>query len=715
MSKENIAVSVIVPIYNVEQYLAKCLDSIISQTLKNIEIICVNDGSNDGSAAILEKYAAKDGRIKVITQPNGGYGKAVNNGAAAACGEYIGIVEPDDFILPKMYKTLYNAAKTNNCEIVKSDFYRFYGDGREKTLWRTAQEDKNYGRVICPAEEKECFRYVMNTWCGIYRRDFLLSGGIRHNETPGASFQDNGFWFKGFCLAKRIMFVNKAFYMNRRDNPGSSVANKEKVYCGNTEYALIYDWLCENAELKEKFTDVFLMKKLHTYMFNLRRIASEFRREYILRFSREFAESLERGELRQPMFTRKEWTELMQLIRDPEEYFYTVESERIKVSVILPVYNCEKYLRQCLDTLTAQTLRDIEIICVNDGSTDGSSEILKEYAAKDMRILVINSENQGAGAARNLGINAACGKYLAFPDADDWFEPEMLSAAYKTAEASKAEITVFRSMQYDSNTGKTAPCGYSVRTDKLPLFRPFSARDMEDSVFRSFMGWAWDKLYRRSFVLNNGLKFQQQRTSNDMYFTFISLYKASRITVCDRYLYTQRRNVSGSLSATREKSWECFYSALSALKAELTEMGIWDRYRPDFEDYALHSCLWNLNTLDDNEGMKLYDRLKTEWFKTLGIADAPVGWFREKEEYRQYLQIMRADDDYVTFRLARADFNNILLKSRLEAQLSSPEKTADADTQEAEFWRHALDETRNSLSYKIGRAVTWLPRKIRGW
>ena len=77
---------------------------------------------------------------------------------------------------------------------------------------------------------------------------------------------------------------------------------------------------------------------------------------------------------------------------------------------------------------------------------------------------------------------------------------------------------------------------------------------------------------------------------------------------------------------------------------------------------------------------------------------------------------MSADDDYVTFRLARADFNNILLKSRLEAQqLSSPEKTADADTQEAEFWRHAPDETRNSLSYKIGRAVTWLPRKIRGW
>ena len=146
------AVSVIVPVYNVENYLAKCLDSILAQTLKNIEIICVNDGSTDGSPAILAKYAEKDSRIKVITQPNGGYGKAMNSGFKVAEGEYIGIVEPDDFILPKMYKTLYNAAKANDCEIVKSDFFRFTGDGEEKTLWRVAREDKNYDRIIDPAK-----------------------------------------------------------------------------------------------------------------------------------------------------------------------------------------------------------------------------------------------------------------------------------------------------------------------------------------------------------------------------------------------------------------------------------------------------------------------------------------------------------------------------------------------------------------------------------
>ena len=712
LEENQTAVSVIVPVYNVESYLAKCLDSIISQTLKDIEIICVNDGATDNSPQILEEYAKRDGRIKIITQPNGGYGKAMNSGIAAAKGEYIGIVEPDDFILPEMYETLYNAANEYDCEIVKSDFYRFVGDGSEKTYWKTARDDRNYNRIIDPAEEKECFRFVMNTWCGIYRRDFLLSNNITHNETPGASFQDNGFWFKGFCRTKRMMFLDKAFYMNRRDNPGSSVANKEKVYCGNTEYSLIYEWMSDKPDIKEKFIDVLMMKKLHTYMFNLRRIAPRFRHEYIRKFSEEFKESYEKGELPKAIFDNKEWTDLMQLIRDPEEYYYTVERERIKVSVILPVYNCEKYLRQCLDSLTSQTLRDIEIICVNDGSTDSSLEILNEYAAADMRFVVIDSENRGAGAARNSGIEAACGKYLAFLDSDDWFEPDMLSAAYNAAENAKADITIFRSMLYDNQTGDSIPCTYSLRLDRLPQHRPFAVGDMECSVFRNIMGWAWDKLYNRSFVLNNDLRFQEQRTTNDMYFTFISLYKASSITTCEQYLYNQRRNVIGSLSATRDKSWECFYNALLELRREFKEMGIWEKYQPDFTDYALNSCLWNLNTLGENAGMKLYEKLKSEWFLELGIVDSPQEWFQFPDEYKQFQQIMQADDDYLSFRLERLKFENTALKQQLDAQYAAAQAAPSSDSHEALFWQRELEATRKSLSFRIGRALTWLPRKI---
>lgn len=712
----NIAVSVVIPVFNVEKYLEQCLNSVLRQTLKNIEIICVNDGSVDNCPAMLEEYRKRDSRIKIINQENGGYGKAMNTGIAAAAGEYIGIVEPDDFILSNMYKSLYSCAKKNDCEIVKSDFFRFTGEGEsfEKKYWHIAKEQCNYNRVIDPKKQKECFRFVMNTWCGIYKREFLQKNNISHNETPGASFQDNGFWFKGFCCAKRIYFLNKAFYMNRRDNPGSSVANREKVYCGNVEYQLIYEWLCENPSMKTDFIDVFMMKKLHTYMFNLRRIAPKFRYEYIQKFSEEFKAAKEKKELVKAVFTPKEWTELSLLIKDYNEYFYTIEQNRIKVSVILPVYNCEKYLRQCLDSLVSQTLRDIEIICVNDGSTDKSGEILSEYAAKDGRFVIINTENGGAGKARNIGINAACGKYLCFPDSDDWLENNALSTVYRIAENDKADITVCRSIQYDNETGETTPCTYSLRLDRLPKFSPFSVMNTESSVFRNIMGWAWDKLYLRSFVTANELYFQEQRTTNDMYFVYMSLFKASRISACDKFLYHQRRNVSGSLSATREKSWECFYKALCKVREELSDMGIFEKYKADFVDYALHSCLWNLNSLSENEGIKLFEKLRGEWFEELGIAAAPQDWFMYKDEYKQFQEIMRAENDYLSFKLARSRFENNELKRQLESKVNITETAGTVDSQAAEFWRNELEATRNSLSFKVGRAVTWLPRKILG-
>lgn len=120
------AVSILVPIYNVERYLEKCLNSLISQTLKNIEIICINDGSTDNSLAIIKKYAQKDSRIVIINKKNTGYGDSMNQGLKRAKGEYIGIVESDDFVDKKMFEVLYNMALQYKADIVKSSFYQYW-------------------------------------------------------------------------------------------------------------------------------------------------------------------------------------------------------------------------------------------------------------------------------------------------------------------------------------------------------------------------------------------------------------------------------------------------------------------------------------------------------------------------------------------------------------------------------------------------------------
>ena len=173
--------------------------------------------------------------------------------------------------------------------------------------------------------------------------------------------------------------------------------------------------------------------------------------------------------------------------------------DNIKVSVILPVYNGEKYIKKCMESLISQTLKEIEIICVDDGSVDGTLEALKEYEDLD-NVTVITQENAGAGAARNKGISYAKGEYLSFLDADDIFEKDMLEVAYNKAVEDKADMVVFNSDQYYEETQEYKKADWTLRYAKIPPYTPFKHRQMTDNVFKVFVGWAWDKLFLKEFV-----------------------------------------------------------------------------------------------------------------------------------------------------------------------------------------------------------------------
>ncbi len=309
-------VSVILPIYNVEQYLREALDSVLAQTLTDLEIICVNDGSTDGSLDIIREYAARDTRILFLTGPNGGYGKAMNKGLDNATGEYIGILEPDDYLLPDMMQTLYDTAKNHDLDFVKADFYRFTREkGQEQRTYELLDRtETRYGELLCPAMDDSCIRFKMNTWTGIYRRAFLEEFHIRHNETPGASFQDNGFYFQTFAYARRAMIVKQPFYCNRRDNPNSSVKNKEKVYCMNIEYDFIRDLLMRDREVWERFQYMYWFKKYHNYWFTYNRIDASYRPEYLARMRQEYKRAMDLGQLRRSDFTDHEWKVIQKLI-----------------------------------------------------------------------------------------------------------------------------------------------------------------------------------------------------------------------------------------------------------------------------------------------------------------------------------------------------------------------------------------------------------------
>lgn len=310
-------VSVILPIYNVSVYLRQCLDSVVNQTLRELEIICVDDGSTDNCLEIIREYAARDDRILVLTGPNGGYGKAMNRGLDAAAGEYIGIVEPDDYVAPDMFEKLYEIAAANDLDLVKADFYRFTMDkqGAEQLQYEALDKTgEHYGKLLCPARQPECIRFTMNTWTGIYRREFLNRNGIRHNETPGASFQDNGFFFQTFVHARRAMIVKEPFYRNRRDNPNSSVKSKEKVYCMNVEFDHIRDLLMADREIWERFQYMYWWLKYHNYWFTYNRIDESFRGPFLARMRQEFKRAAQQDQLRREDFEAFEWKTIESMV-----------------------------------------------------------------------------------------------------------------------------------------------------------------------------------------------------------------------------------------------------------------------------------------------------------------------------------------------------------------------------------------------------------------
>ena len=241
-------VSIIIPVYNVEKYLSKCLESVLVQTLEDIEIICVNDGSTDGSGEILDQYVAQDRRVKVLHQVNAGYGAAMNTGLEAASGKYIGIVESDDIIMPGMYETLYASAVQDDLDLVKSDAIYWIEGAEYFRRVHSQWLDEFYDRVLGDDDRNLFFDFFMNIWTGIYKRQFLLDHNIRFHESPGASYQDNGFWMQTLLYCKSAKWLSQAFYWYRQDNPEASVKSKSKMMAMAEEYEFLARRLQEKKE-----------------------------------------------------------------------------------------------------------------------------------------------------------------------------------------------------------------------------------------------------------------------------------------------------------------------------------------------------------------------------------------------------------------------------------------------------------------------------------
>ena len=721
-------ISVVTPIYNVAKFLPQCLDSLVAQTLDDIEFICVNDGSTDNSLEILNEYAARDDRFVVIDKPNGGYGHTMNTGINAAKGEYIGIVESDDWIYPDAFENLYALAeKHGHCDIIKGNHNVFVGN-------ETPSRVENFpatlcDRVLSPLDEEGA--QVINTipaiWAAIYKREFLDRANIRFLETPGASFQDTGFVFKSWLACDSFVLTHDSYLNYRLDNAGSSVQSAAKVMFVVEEFASIEQFLAAMPERYDKLIGRVLAKKFDTYNWNYERIAPEFREEFLRHIASEFAEPMQNGLVNPVYFKPGEYKLLCRIMADPHAVFEAgmAENRRSsltqkpkavlsaignragavaggikdfaakrtgkdeypygdrKVSIVIPVYNSEEYLSKTIESLLKQTHENLEIICVNDGSSDGSINILNKFAATDPRLIVIDKDNEGPSRARNIGIQRATGDFLMFVDSDDFMVRSALKQLVTAAEQSSAEVVVFGIDEYHDDTHRYFPMHHAVVKGKIPAGTVFDPRTI-DNFFVYMVGFTVNKLYRMSYFKELGVEFPTIGAHEDMPFTYAATAPAHRMFFLDKVLYHYRRErAEGSRSDNTEEQYQHMLKALECMRAELERLGIFEDYERDFENYVAHMCCWKFGSIFRKPRRQFYDTIHDGWLESIGALGHEDSYFFDKHT-RKFINSVQ-NETYV-----------------------------DLVEDHAERISKELEEVYNSKSFHLSEMIAAPIRKIRG-
>ena len=295
------------------------------------------------------------------------------------------------------------------------------------------------------------------------------------------------------------------------------------------------------------------------------------------------------------------------------------------ISVIIPVYNVEDYLRECLDSIVNQTFKDIEIICVDDGSTDNSLKILQEYKEKDSRFTILTQKNLYAGVARNAGLKIAKGKYLSFLDSDDFFKLTMLEDMYNLAEKDHSDIVVCEYQGYDNKTHKYIR-EYKIDPNIIKV-SPFSPTRVSSKLFHFSSLNAWSKLFRKDLFDKYNIHFEECACCNDLTCVCTALALANKISVLKGFYISYRMNQNSNLTANRHTHAESFLFAIQQVENNLRHFGIYDKFREAFIYKAKLSFKWEMSlcTPQQKEERKAYakENLSDELYDILYSEPKP--------------------------------------------------------------------------------------------
>lgn len=286
-----------------------------------------------------------------------------------------------------------------------------------------------------------------------------------------------------------------------------------------------------------------------------------------------------------------------------------------KISVIIPVFNVESYLRQCLDSVISQTLKEIEIICINDGSTDHSLKILNDYASKDNRITIIDNKKKGQGFARNIAIKKASGEYLSFVDSDDWIDINMFQELYESAKQFSSDVTICEFELYNPKTGIISQPAWT----KIPITgkfdnHPFHWSDIPETLFLINSG-PWNKIFKTDLINSIDAGFAEGLNFEDILFVFKCILNAKTMTYIRKPLYVNRYLRPGSITSSRGKKQFDIFNVLQLLENEIYQDKKLTKIRIRFQEYKVSQFFDHLNQVTIKYKKQFWDCMKFEFTK----------------------------------------------------------------------------------------------------
>lgn len=727
-----IKVSVVVPVYNAENYLQECLDSIVNQTLKEIEIICVDDGSSDGSLNILREFAEQDTRIHVIQQNNLYAGVARNNGLKHASGQYVMFLDADDFFEPNMLETLYKQSVKTNADVCVCDGRAYLNDKKVFAYPLHYLENQ-----LLP--NKEVFSYTdipeyillftsPAPWNKIFRREFIVNNGIKFQDLKKSN--DLYFVYLALVCAERITTVQKCLINYRTCHIGSL----QTTYTNIELY--FYDALksLKNELIKRnKYVEVeksFVNRSLNTCIYHLDKIRDI---QLFLQLCQQMKGIFYAlgvwGHTSGYFYSKDNFIQALKIMdTDPYILWKSIfenkkplrstidfcklqpEYDEIqwgypKISVIIPVYNVQKYLEEALDSVINQSLKEIEIICVDDGSTDDSFQILEKYANVDDRIKVYQKVNGGLSSARNLGINKATGKYVYFIDSDDILESKALEICFDESEKNDLDMIMFSAEPFYDNRNIISDIKMNcykryaeyngIVSGKDFFIKAVSAAELKPS--------ACLYIIRRDMLIKNKLFFYEGIIHEDNLFTIQCLSLANRVKYinCDFYKRRVRENSIMTSSAALYRAYS-LYIVITEINKFLNERCLVDNQPFYF------AVLKQMVRIRNEASNFLSDMTQEELMsETEKLPNGMAFYFYICEP-----ALLKKEH----FWAVNATRDEKSRKYKLEFDLESEKEKNRILKQENSSLKHLAQRCKRlekSWSYRIGKAVTFIPRKIK--